>query len=472
MSETSASTGTDTTREHGRVHRSYWIDRAPARRPQSALTADITADLLVVGGGYTGLWTALHAKERDPGARVVLLEGTTIGHAASGRNGGFIDPSLTHGLSNGVSRWPDEIDELVALGVENYEGMHADIERHGIDCDWREGGMVTFARNAWESDALREGRDECLEHGEEAEYIGPGGVGALTRSPAFVAALRQPRMATVDPYRLAIGLLDACLAAGVEVHESTVVAGIDHRGRGTVRARTATGASVRAERVALATNAYPALLRRLALTTVPVYDYALMTEPLTDEQFASIGWTGDEGLADAGNQFHYFRKSDDGRILWGGYDAIYHYGSRRSEHLTQRAATFETLERNFRDTYPQLADVRFTHQWGGMIDSSTRFCLTAGTAARGRIAYALGYTGLGVAATRFGADAMLDLLAGESTRRTRCALVAAGSLPFPPEPARAIGVNLTRWSMAAEDRTGKRNLWLKAMDAVGLGFDS
>ncbi|RRJ87437.1 FAD-dependent oxidoreductase [Gulosibacter macacae] len=455
-----------------RIPRSFWIDRAPARPAQPPLTGERGADLAVIGGGYTGLWTALHAKERNPESRVVLLEGKRIGHAASGRNGGFVDPSLTHGLSNGLARWPDEIDTLIRLGRENFAGMRADIERHGIDCDWCEGGAIAFARNAWETEYLRESEAECRAHGEDADYFGPERIGEVTASPAFVAALKQPEQATVDPYKLALGLLDACLAVGVEVYEGTVVSDLDHAGAGPVTIRTRDGAVLRADRVALGTNAYPSLLKRLSLVTVPVYDYALMTEPLTDEQFAAIGWTGDEGLADAGNQFHYFRKSDDGRILWGGYDAVYHYGSKRSEALTQREETFATLERNFRETYPQLADVRFTHQWGGMIDSSTQFCLTAGVVARGRIAYALGYTGLGVAATRFGADVMLDFLAGERTERTEIKMIKRRPVPFPPEPVRALGVNLTRWSMAAADRTGRRNPWLRLMDALGLGFDS
>ena len=451
--------------------RSFWIDRAPARRPHPPLRADRDADLVVVGGGYTGLWTALHAKERDPGRRVLLLEGNRIGEAASGRNGGFVDPSLTHGLANGLARWPDEIDELVRLGRENFRGLHDDLVRHGIDCDWIEGGALNFARTPWQAQWLEESVAQALAHGEPAEYLGPDRIAEATRSPEYCAASRQPEVATVDPYKLAIGLAEACERAGVELAEGTRVTRLDDDGD-VVVLRCATGATVRAARVALATNAYPTLLKRLSLVTIPVYDYALMTEPLTDEQFASIGWTGDEGLADAGNQFHYFRKTDDGRILWGGYDAIYHYGSRRAEALTQREATFATLRRNFAEIYPQLAGVRFTHQWGGMIDSSTRFCVTVGTARGGRVGYAFGYTGLGVASTRFGADAMLDLLDGLDTERTRCALVREKPVPFPPEPVRALGVHLTRWSMAAEDRTGRRNLWLRAMDAVGLGFDS
>lgn len=453
------------------VRRSFWIDRAPARIPHPPLRDDRDADLVIVGGGYTGLWTALHAKERDPGRRVLLLEGNRIGEAASGRNGGFVDPSLTHGLSNGLARWPDEIDAIVRLGRENFRGMHDDLVRHGIDCDWIEGGALTFARTPWQAEWLEEAVAEGRAHGEPGEFIGPDRIREVTASPEYIAAARQHEVATVDPYKLAIGLAEACARLGVELHEGTRVTGIAADAEG-VALRCATGATVRAGRVALATNAYPSLLKRLELATIPVYDFALMTEPLTEAQFEAIGWTGDEGLADAGNQFHYFRKTDDGRILWGGYDAIYHFGSRRSESRTQREATFATLRRNFAEIYPQLADVRFTHQWGGMIDSSTRFCLTAGLARRGRIAYALGYTGLGVAATRFGADVMLDLLDGERTERTGLEMIRRPAVPFPPEPVRWLGVELTRASMAAEDRNGRRNLWLRTMDALGLGFDS
>ncbi len=130
------------------------------------------------------------------------------------------------------------------------------------------------------------------------------------------------------------------------------------------------------------------------------------------------------------------------------------------------------LARHFFDTFPQLEGLRFTHRWGGVIDTSTRFCAFFGTAAQGRIAYALGYTGLGVAATRFGADVMLDLLYAEDTERTRLQLVRERPLPFPPEPLRSAGIHLTRWSMASADANeGHRNLWLRTLDRAGLGFD-
>jgi glycine/D-amino acid oxidase-like deaminating enzyme len=223
----------------------------------------------------------------------------------------------------------------------------------------------------------------------------------------------------------------------------------------------------------LATNAFPPLLARLRLMTVPVYDYVLATEPLSSSQMDAVGWAGREGVGDAANLFHYYRLTRDDRIVWGGYDAVYHYGSRIRRDLERRDATHVVLAEHFFSTFPQLSGLRFTHRWGGVIDTSTQFAAFHGTAHDGRVAYALGYTGLGVAATRFAADVMLDLLAGEETERTSLRMVREKPLPFPPEPLRFAGVQLTRWSLARADaRSGRRNLWLRSLDRLGLGFDS
>jgi glycine/D-amino acid oxidase-like deaminating enzyme len=193
---------------------------------------------------------------------------------------------------------------------------------------------------------------------------------------------------------------------------------------------------------------------------------------MTPAQRASVGWAGRQGVGDASNLFHYYRLTRDDRVLWGGYDAVYHYGSRIDRSLEQ-GVTHDLLARQFFTTFPQLEGLRFTHRWAGVIDTCTRFTAFFGTAYGGRVAYALGYTGLGVGATRFGADVALDLLGGRETERTRLAMVRGRPLPFPPEPLRSAGVQLTRWSLARADaRGGRRNLWLRALDRVGLGFDS
>ena len=236
---------------------------------------------------------------------------------------------------------------------------------------------------------------------------------------------------------------------------------------------TSGGGRVTAGRVALATNVFPSLLKRNRLMTVPVYDYVLMTEPLTDDQLDDIGWGDRQGISDLANQFHYFRLSRDNRILFGGYDAVYHYGRRVRSAYENRPETFEKLASHFFTTFPQLEGTRFTHRWAGAIDTSTQFCAFFGTARKGRVAYAAGFTGLGVAATRFAGDVMLDLLAGEQTERTELEMVRKRPLPFPPEPAAAAGINATRWSLdRADHNRGRRNILLKTLDALGLGFDS
>jgi glycine/D-amino acid oxidase-like deaminating enzyme len=224
--------------------------------------------------------------------------------------------------------------------------------------------------------------------------------------------------------------------------------------------------------VALGTNADRPLLKRVRQYMIPVYDYCLVTEPLTDEQIASIGWVNRQGLSDITNQFHYYRLTDDNRILWGGYDAIYYWGSKMSAELESRPETWAKLSDHFFQTFPQLMDVKFSHVWGGAIDTSTRFSVFFGTAMNQRVAYAVGYTGLGVAATRFAAATMLDLLAGRKSIATRTDFVQSKPLPFPPEPFRFAGIQATRWSMNREDQTGSRNAWLRMFDRFGLGFDS
>ncbi len=447
---------------------SAWLDTPDRPDARPALPADTTADLVVVGGGYSGLWTAVLAKERDPGRDVVLVEAQRVGWAASGRNGGFCSASLTHGRDNGEQRFPDEIDTLERLGQQNLAEIESAVGRYGIECGWELTGSLSVATEPHQVEWLREAGRRG-----EGTFLDQAAVRAEVESPTYLAGLwTRDDNALVDPARLAWGLADAAERLGVRIHEHTSVTGLEREGTG-VLVRTAGGRTIRAGRVALGTNAFPSLVKRVRWHTVPVYDYALMTEPLSAEQLASVGWRHRQGVDDSGNQFHYYRLTPDNRILWGGYDAIYHFGRRIDGSLDQRTKTFDLLARQFFETFPQLEGLRFSHQWGGAIDTCTRFFAFFGTAYAGRAAYALGYTGLGVGATRFGANVMLDLLDGRTTERTGLEMVRSKPLPFPPEPFAYAGVQLTRWSLAASDRHGgRRNLWLRALDRAGLGFDS
>jgi glycine/D-amino acid oxidase-like deaminating enzyme len=447
----------------------YWLDTPDRPAPRPALGASETTDLCVVGGGYSGLWTAILAKERNPSRDVVLLEADRIAWAASGRNGGFCAASVTHGHRNGAERWPDEIETLDRLGRENLDAIEDTVTRHGIDCAFERTGAITVATEPHQVAWLH----EILEENAEAVFLDRDAMQQEVASPTFLAGAFEPHdIALVDPARLAWGLAKAAESLGVRIHEGTRVTGLETSAAG-LEVRTRDGHVVRAEQVALGTNAFPSLVRRVRLHTVPVYDYALMTEPLSPSQLGELGWRGRQGLDDMTNQFHYFRMTRDHRILWGGYDAVYHFGRHVRPSYDQRPETFDLLARQFFTTFPQLEGLRFSHRWGGAIDTCTRFCAFFGTAYAGRAAYALGYTGLGVGATRFGAEVMLDLLDGTDSERTRLELVRRKPLPFPPEPLAWTGIELTRRSLAAADRRqGRRNLWLRTLDRCGLGFDS
>ena len=444
---------------------SVWLDTERPERPPAA--GPTTCDLLVVGGGYTGLWSALHAARRHPDRRIVLIEADRIGWAASGRNGGFVDASLTHGYENGKSRWPNEIDALEHMGMENLDGMQAEIAELGLQVDWQRTGMLTVATEPhqieWLEEAAGQGQGRALDQAQ---------VRAEVDSPTYLAGLFSPdTCAIVDPAKLALELARACVEAGVDVHEHTTARQLISGGA-ALRVHT-DGPVITCRQVVLATNVFPSLLRRNRFHTVPVYDYVLATEPLSEAQLDRIGWRNRQGVGDSANQFHYYRLTADNRIVWGGYDAIYHFGRRIDSSYEDRTESYRRLAAHFFITFPQLDDVTFTHRWAGPIDTNTRFCAHWGLAREGRVAYVNGFTGLGVAATRFAADVCLDLLDGVTTARTGLEMVRKKPLPFPPEPLASAGIQATRWSLDRADHSaGRRNLLLRALDAAGLGFDS
>jgi glycine/D-amino acid oxidase-like deaminating enzyme len=465
----------------GALPRPFWLDQPDAPEPLPALAGSVTADLAIVGGGFTGLWTALLARERYPGLDVVLLEAKTVGWAASGRNGGFCSASLTHGLGNGLERFPDELPLLERLGEQNLREIGETVAKHGIDCDFQPTGELALATADWQLDGLDEEAVTARRLGHDVEVLDGAGARAELRSPLWVGGLKYTTgNAMVEPGRLAWGLRRACLAAGVRIYEHTQVTSLSSGPAGVGSARSAGTllrtpyGTVRAAKVALAAGVPGgSLLRRIGAYTIPVWDYVLMTEPLSGAQAESLGWRDRRGASDLGNQFHYFRLTRDHRILWGGYDAVYYNGgSIREEHVT-RPATFAKLASHFFATFPQLEGVSFTHAWGGVVDTCSRFCAFFGTAHAGRVAYAAGYTGLGVGATRFAAQVLLDKLQDEDSERVRLTLVNSKPLPFPPEPLRSGVIQATRASLARADRNaGQRDLWLRTLDRLGLGFDS
>ena len=451
----------------------YWLDADPLEpASHSALTSDIQTDLCIIGAGYTGLWTALLAKERDPKREVVIIEMGETGNGASGRNGGFCNGSLTHGFVNGNNRFADEMAIIERLGRQNLDAIEETIKKYGIDCDFERNGELRVAVAPWQMEGLKEEAIARNKTGDHVQLLDKSAIQALVKSPIYEGALSDhDGTALVDPARLVWGLEKACLSLGVKIYEHSKVEELI-QDQDTVIVKSAYG-SIRANKVALATNIYTPLIKSVKKYVIAVYDFQLVTQPLTVAQLESIGWKGREGLSDAGYQFHYYRLTKENEILWGGYDAVYNYAGKVRAEYEARPETYAKLAEHFFKTFPQLAGIKFTHGWGGAIDTCSRFSPFWGQAFDNKVAYVLGYTGLGVATTRFGASTMLDLLDGIESEATQLSMVKHKPFPFPPEPFRFLFIRLTQWSInKADQNEGRRNLWLRLLDRLGLGFDS
>ena len=366
---------------------------------------------------------------------------TAIGWAASGRNGGFVDASLTHGLENGKSRWPNEIDTLEAMGLENLDGMQADIaatrprrrmaaHRHAVGGHrTASGGLAAGGRRRRRGAVPRPGR-RCAPR---------------SHSPTYLAGLFSPdTCAIVHPAKLAFELARACREAGV-AHLRAHQRHVDRTPAAVALRVTPAAAIITAGSAVLATNVFPSLLRRNRLHTVPVYDYVLATEPLTDAQLDRIGWR-----EPAGN-----RRLRQPVSLLPADDGQPHRVGRLRRRLPLRPQgrrpptrtgpppiagwprTSSSPSRNSTTSGSATAGP-------GAIDTNTRFCAHWGLARDGRVAYVNGFTGLGVGAARFAADVCLDLLDGEPTARTELEMVRKRPLPFPPEPLASIGIQATQ----------------------------
>jgi glycine/D-amino acid oxidase-like deaminating enzyme len=449
----------------------FWLSRPrPAARPP--LEGRSETDLLVVGGGLTGLWAAIQAKQRDPGRGVTLIEGNRLATGASGRNGGFMSSSLVHGIGNGLARFPDEVPLLERLGMENLDRIRQTIAEHGIDCDLLSPGAIEIAYTAHQFEDLSAVRDELERYGHDAELLDTEAVRAEVDSPLFHGGLWQKTgESQVDPVKLTDGLADLAESLGVVIHEETGMTALAKAGAG-VGVTTERG-SIDAAGALLATSAFRSPVRAIRSRVVPVFDYVLVTEPLSPAKWQSIGWTGRQGLSDSANRFHYFRRTADDRILWGGFDAIYHYGGRVEDGYYQRDQSFAGLAQRFFAAFPQLEGIHFSHRWGGAIDTCSRFFAFYGTAYGGRVAYAVGHTGLGVGASRFSAGVGLDLLDGTESEVTKLDYTRTKPVPFPPEPVRWGAIQFTRNRLAAADHNnGERGIWLRTLDRLGLGFDS
>lgn len=444
----------------------FWLDSPDAPPVEPRLTGPHSADLLVVGGGFTGLWAAVQAKEANPGRDVMLIEAGKVAHGASGRPGGIVSTSILHGLHNAERLFPDDIAELERLGRANMRGLLDTLDRHGIDAHATWGGELTVAIG---EDALPQIEAECALHhkyGHSAELLDRAGVKEQIASPLFAGACWNREMSgTVHPARLAWGLKRAALGLGVRLHEMTPLERIE-RENGALRVATRDG-SVRARKVLLATNAFAAGDRRIRRRVVGVRDRIICTEPLSGEQLDRIGWRNRQGVYDTRTQLNYMRMTRDDRIVFGGRLACHDGTVDPPEE--REAAPYLRLAQAFHRTFPQLDDVRFSHAWSGPIALTTRMAVHFQTYHRGDAVWAGGYSGFGISASRVGARLGLAKLDGEDLPELKLDFASTMPRRIPGAPFRRLGCRITLHALdTADEKGGWRNAWLRLVTAMGF----
>jgi glycine/D-amino acid oxidase-like deaminating enzyme len=452
----------------------YWLETS--HRPlRPSLTGTVDVDVAIVGGGFTGLWTAYQLLVAEPSLRIAVLEQEQVGFGASGRNGGFamtlLDMSLSHLRRNHGDGAAKAAHDAVATSVEE---IGATVAERGIDCEWVHGGLMVVATNPGQ--LRRVDADLDAAHALDLDgfrKLSASETQAEVHSPTYVGALMEEHCGVLHPAKLAHGLADVVETMGATIYERTASVAIDDVG-GKLRVKTDTG-EVRADQVVLSTNAWAGSTPWFKSKVVPLYTYIVLTEPLDGGKWAAIGWDRSQGIEDKRNYVHYYRRTLDGRILWGGSDGIIYPGGAIRPSHDRSKSVFQRLERTFRTTFPQLRDVRFSHQWGGPVAITVSFMPMFGTLLDGRLHYGLGYNGHGVAPSHTGGKILRDKVLGRPSDLTELCFVDSKEPGFPPEPLRWISAELTRRSLLRQDAqldagklTGDMDpLLLRAMKKLG-----
>ncbi len=453
-----------------------WHQAEIMPEPLPPLKEDLDCELLIVGGGFTGLWAALQLKEREPGTDIIITEQTFVGDGASGRCGGFLSTSIAHGETNTAARFPGESDRLEELGEKNIKEILDTLEGYDIDARYEKTGATAVALSPEMAKQLKQEYEAEIAAGADVVWYDKEAIRKEVNSPTFYGGLlyRDANSGVVDPGRLCWGLKAVLLKLGVRIFENTRVIKTTPVGQDSMITECENG-SISSQKVLMATNAFTSSERKINRTIIPIWDYQIATEPLTDEQLQRIHWGTPESrhaLSDHNNMFHYFRLTKDNRITYGGGGAVRYYFNRGiDKKFLNQPNRYAQLAKEFFETFPQLKDVKFSHKWGGIIATSTRFCVVPDVTHNGRLAWAVGYTGHGVAASRFGARIGIELLGYQPSDIIKMQFVTKKALPWAPEPFRWLGVKFTQNALVKADKNdGKRGLWLKLLDKLGLGF--
>jgi glycine/D-amino acid oxidase-like deaminating enzyme len=420
-------------------------------------------DFVIVGGGVTGLWAAWHIRSRDAGASIAVLEAEHIAYGASGRNAGYLHPRFGLTYNELARAHGEEGGTLARAGVDNVAAVVKRIADLGIECDLVETDLLTVSTHP-DFDARIERDMTAAERlGVKVQPLDTGELQRRIASPLLTSGFAEPG-ALVNPVKLTQGLASAVEARGVAIFEHTPARAVRPDGDGC-EVVTA-DRTVRARRVILARNAWDARDHRLAPQVLPSYTYQAVTARLTDRQWSELAWERGEGVTDRRTIILNFRPTPDGRIMFGGRELVIPFGCRIARRYDASSRISRAMRESFEEVFPQLRSVPFEMTWGGPIATTPDHIPKVGLRHGGRVAYAHGCGGHGLAQSHLWSGAAVDLLFGETTDRSQLMFTRNLDLRYPPEPLRWLGGTATLKSLRRLDdaiqrgRRGDREPWL------------
>lgn len=446
----------------------YWLDSIERVADEQILKEKTHCDLLIVGGGFCGLWGAIQAKEQQPDRDVMLIEAKSIANGASGRPAAIMSTSVMHGIDNTERMFPGEVAELEQFGRENMDGFRKTLEKYNIDCDIEWGGEMKVSVGDQGLDAVEHDYQLYLKYGHEAVKFDKMQVQSEVNSPVFHAgAWSKKRCGTIHPGKLVIGLRRVAIELGIRIFEQTPHLSNTFHG-GKIQVQTPY-ASIETRKVLLATNAWAAGHRKIKSRVAAIRDRIVVTEPLTLEQMNKVGWKHRQGIYDTRTQLNYMRLTKDNRILFGGR-LNYFFGNNTDPQKDKTPEPYLRLVHSFYRTFPQLKEeIRFSHAWSGPIGLTTRMAVHYQRYHQGNMVFAGGYSGFGVTASRFGARIGLAILDGDDLPETRMSFANTVPNYIPPEPFRWIGAKITMYALdTLDEKGGWRKLWVRLVQKMGF----
>jgi glycine/D-amino acid oxidase-like deaminating enzyme len=439
---------------------SFWLETAGEElAPRPPLRGQAEADVAILGAGFTGLWTAYYLLRQEPSLRVVVLEAEIAGFGASGRNGAWCNSAFPVSPGELARRFGREAARDLLLEMRGaVEEVGRVAQAEGIDAQYFRGGQLRVARGPSQLPAIEQAYESARALGLEGNFrvLDADETAGRVRITDVRGALYNPHCATIHPARLVRGLARAVERLGGEIFEQT--AATDYEAgdiNGGPRLVTESG-GVRARTVVLAGEAYLARLRKLRRQVLPIYSLIVLTEPLSEAQWAEIGWEGRECVGSNRYTVDYLSRTADGRILFGGRGAPYHYGSRIEDEYDRHDPTHEMLRHAARDWFPVLEGARFTHAWGGPLAVPRDWMPTMSYDPASGVATAHGYTGQGVATANLSGRTLADLILGRDTTVTCLPTVNHQSRPWEPEPLRWLGARFVQRGLKRVDDRAER----------------